>query len=193
MYLNMKKIVCFILIFTTLGITSFAQNTVLSKKEIRQMERIKRKEEAEKAKLKSIRLTDHLIEDQRYVLLADELSNQYGARAYVNHMINFIVVDSTHAVIQTGNDFSLGANGVGGFTIKGKISKYQMTKNEKKGTYQISFWVNSSTGTYDVNLHFFNTGSGRATVSSATLPGRITFYGDIEAVGKRKIFKGNSL
>ena len=120
----MKNVILLLLFISFISIESFSQSSNLTKSELRQMERIKRKEIAEKQAVVDAEITKKIIEKKRYVLLADELSNRYGERSYVDRAINFILVDTTEAVIQVGDYYSLGANGLGGITIKGDIQRF---------------------------------------------------------------------
>lgn len=189
----MKKLILILLLFPLISLSAQAQGSNLSKKEIRQMAKLKQKEAEEKQRQTDIKITSHLIKNQRYILMADEISNRYGNRLYVNRMLNFVLVDSINAIIQVGDNHSIGSNGVGGFTIDGRITKYEVKKNEKKKSYYISFWVQSPGGSFDVSLNISESGYTSASVSSATMGGRLSYYGKLEPIQKRKIYKGNSL
>jgi len=73
--------------------------------------------------------TEKLIDSAAFVLTADFLSNQYGYRRIVEPLLNYIEVDSSQAIIQTGNSFGIGYNGVGGLTISGKINTWNVNKD----------------------------------------------------------------
>ena len=75
------------------------------------------------------RATEKLIDSAAFVLTADFLSNQYGYRRIVEPLLNYIEVDSSQAIIQTGNSSGIGYNGVGGLTISGKINTWNVNKD----------------------------------------------------------------
>jgi hypothetical protein len=176
-----------------LVIQASAQDNNLTKKEVRQMERIKKKEAAEKQALVDKQITSEIIKNQRYLLLVDQISNQYGDRLNVNSTINFILVDSSRAVLQTGNDWNMyGANGVGGVTVEGRVSSYELKKSDKKENYTITFNISSAIGSYSVNLRVGSSGYSTARVSSITRGGYINFHGRLLPPSNKKIFKGSS-
>ncbi len=77
-------------------------------KEQRAFEKQRQKEAREKEREKNIEMTSQMVSLQRFVLEADYLSNKYGVRIPVSRNINFIMVDSSDATLQTGSAFSVG-------------------------------------------------------------------------------------
>ena len=180
----MKRLVVFLGLIISASIL-FAQgndeNPVLTRKE-------KRNAEIEK----NFQLIKSMLDNKDFVLESDFLQDRYGNRILVNSTINFVAVDSTDAIIQIGSNFRLGANGVGGVTAKGKITKWDLTENKKSKSFCLSMNVMTTIGIYDL---FFNIGcSGKSTATLTGLSaGRLTFDGNLVPWEKSSVFVGQHL
>jgi len=179
----MKKIII-ILILAILSNMVFAQEAEKSSGASRKEKRIAETE-------KRYELNKQMLENRDFVLQADNLQDQYGRRVYVNSMINYIGVDSTSAVIQTGSDWGLGQNGTGGITAKGTISVWKLTENKEHNTFSLFFTVTTSVGVYDLRFII-----GSSEYSSATLTslksGRLIFEGKLVPYSESSVFEGQS-
>ncbi len=179
----MKRIIFMLVLAMSAG-ALFAQSVPgfpMTKKE-------KRKAEQEK----QYQLNKEMLENRDFVLEADYLQNKYGHRFLVNSNINFVAVDSTTAIIQIGSDYRVGANGVGGVTAKGKITRWVLKENTKQKTFYLSINVMTPIGIYD--LHFSIDSSGRATAMLSGLsPGELTFEGNMVPYSESAVYEGMSL
>jgi len=180
----MKKLVLFLSFVISANI-AFAQindeNTSLSRKE-------KRKAKQEK----EYQLIKDMLENRYFVLEANFLQDKHGSRFPVNNGLNFVSVDSTEAIIQIGSNYRLGANGVGGVTAKGKITRWEMTENLKKNFFSLRLNVITTIGIYD--LYFSISPSGQATAQLTGLSsGSLTFDGNIVPWENTSIYEGQSL
>jgi hypothetical protein len=124
-------------------------------------------------------------------LEAYTLENQYGNRANVSSVLNFIRVDSIKVVLQTGSNSIFGSNGVGGVTAEGTIGQYSIEKDLKSLSYKVRFNVNSNIGMYDVFMTVGPDTYARATVTGLG-PGRLTYSGRLEALYNSAVFKGQN-
>src|SRR5664279_1523350 len=104
----------------------------------------------------NFQVLDSMITNKSFVLEANFLENGYGGRRPVMSNINFIMVDSLKAVLQTGNDNRMGYNGVGGITAEGSISNMKVTKNEKSLSFFLRFTVSTQIGFYDVAMNIYS-------------------------------------
>ena len=120
------------------------------------------------------------------------LFDRYGQNYSVSSNINFLAIDSLMAVIQIGNSMYIGSNGLGGVTIDGRVTDYEWEKNEKRGTYLVSYSIRSSIGTYDVDVNIHSSGSADATVRG-TFGGSIRYSGDLVYPSQSRIFKGSTM
>jgi hypothetical protein len=157
----------------------------------KEMTRMERKE-LKKAQMEaSFNALDSLLSSRRFVLVADFLQNKYGDRIPVSQTINFIRVNGTTGVIQTGSPWVIGYNGLGGVTAEGTLMVYKMTKNFKSRSYTVRFTISSQIGHYDVLLTVNAANYASATITGTT-PGRLTWEGHLEGLGYSKVFKGQN-
>jgi hypothetical protein len=148
--------------------------------------------EAKRAELvANFQFLDTLIEDRSFVLVADFLQNKYGDRIHVGPFLNFIRVDSTKAVLQTGSETGLGYNGVGGVTAEGRADHWKIVKNLKSLSYFIQFNIATNIGVYNVSITLNADNYARATITGIT-PGILSYEGHIEPVGSSHVFKGQN-
>src|SRR5512145_865827 len=106
----------FLLSLVVLSAYSQEENSVDDKttKKLTKQQRIEQRRIEEEAMAK---LVDRMVEQRRFVLEANYLSNQTGSRIIVNNRINFIVIDSAKITIQLASTTGIGGqNGMGGVT-----------------------------------------------------------------------------
>ena len=117
------------------------------------------------------------IESKAFTLEADRVVFKYGQTAYVTSNTNFIS----------------GLNGLGGVTVEGSFSKYDLHK-DKKGNVTLSINVMGTGISARVDITLY-AGSNEATVN--ILPNfssnRLTLNGVIVPLHKSQVFKGRSL
>jgi len=178
----MKKIIAILLVvFSASSLFAQQETSTLTKKEQREIE-IEQQYE----------LTKLMLENKQFVLEADFLQGRFGSRVFVNSTINFIAVDSTEATLQIGSNWRVGPNGVGGVTAQGRITKWELTENEKKNTFHIAMNVMTSIGIYDVR--FLIGADGRTSARLTGLrPGQLTFDGDLVPLEESTVFEGQSI
>lgn len=163
----------------------------LSKKEQRQLNKeLKREQKAKEAAAKAV-VTKFLVEGQRFVLEADRLRDRRGNTVNVPATLNFIAVDSLNGVLQIGSNSYVGLNGVGGITVEGSVSNYSYKLNERSGSYTITYYLRTPSGTYDVQMVVFGEGRADATISS-TWPGKLNYSGFLVAPGASRVWKGST-
>lgn len=182
-YLLMAWIACVCMA----GTPSFSQE--LTKKQQRQLYRDMKNEQEEDENSAISGMVDLMVDQGRFVLEAYQLRDRMGNMANVSSLINFLSLDSIRGVIQIGSSRYVGANGVGGITVEGPINDYKVKKNEKNGTYHISYTIRTSTGTYDVRMAVSEKGRADANISS-TWPGQLNFIGYLVPPGSSKVYKG---
>ena len=184
----MKKI--FILgMALILAIPALSQE--LSKKEQKQLQKqLKKEQKAEEAAMKAA-VVQLMVEQQRFVLEADRLRDKRGNTVNVSSMINFIALDSIHGVIQVGSNSYVGLNGVGGITVEGPMNNYKYSRSEKSGTYQVSYNLQTTAGTYDVQMTVYPEGRADALISSSW-PGKLNYMGYLVPPAVSKVYKGTS-
>jgi hypothetical protein len=150
----------------------------------------RKKERQEKQKIQ-FELTKQILENKAFVLEAHTLNNRYGSSVPVSSMVNFIEVDSSRAVIQTGSPHRIGYNGLGGLTAEGRITDYELVVNEEKNTFRVNLSVSTTIGMYDVQMYIGSSGDASATLYG--MRGRsITYRGDIVPTVNSIVYEGIS-
>lgn len=132
---------------------------------------------------------DTLLRMRNFVIEADYLENQYGEKVPVSPTINFIMVNGGEGVIQTGSNFRIGYNGVGGITAEGNIGKIEIEKNQKNLSYSVKFNILTNIGAYDIFLNVFSDFQARASISGST-SGKLIYTGRLEPLTRSKVYKG---
>lgn len=169
------------------GIVSIvpAQDGSDNKKKSRQE---RKKERQEKIAI-NFEITKDILENKAYILEAHTLNDRYGQSVPVSSTINFVEVDSTEAVIQTGNPYFVGYNGLGGVTAKGRITNYELIVNEKKKNFRVNLSVSTTIGMYDVQMYIDALGDASATLYG--MRGKsITYHGDLVPDLNSKVYEG---
>ncbi len=132
---------------------------------------------------------DTLVERRTFVIEADYLRNQYGDQVPVTSVLNFIMLDSNRAVIQTGSNHRVGYNGVGGVTAQGRIQNYKVIKDPKNLSYNVSFSVMTNIGIYDIFITIHSDTNASATISGLSR-GQLTWDGRFQNLYNSDVYKG---
>jgi len=136
---------------------------------------------------------DSLVSRRNFLLTADYLGDNSGNRVVVDSKVNFLAIDSSNIVIQTGNIASRGSNGLGGITTDGNITRFEVSRTGKnKNGYAISLMTMTPIGVYDIFINISSDGNATATITGTTM-GKLIYYGDIAPVKGTRIFKGMSI
>jgi hypothetical protein len=158
-----------------------SQETKLSRQE---------RKEVRKAQLAAnFNVLDSLLNSKSFVLEADFLQDSYGNRIPVVSNLNFIKVDGSNGILQTGTNSGLGYNGVGGVTAEGTTGSWEINKDIKKLYYSVQFSIITNIGQYDIFMNVMADDHARATISGLG-PGKLTWEGHLETVNNSRIFKG---
>lgn len=187
---EMKRVI--IILFAAL-ITLPALGQDLSKKDQKKLlKELKKEQKAEEASQKA-EVVEAMVRYQRFVLEANILRDKRGNSINVSSNINFVAADSLTGVIQVGSNNYVGRNGVGGETVEGSISDYKYTRHEKSGSYQVSYYLRTPVGSYDVRLTAYSNGRADAEVSATTWGNRLYYSGYLVPPSASRVFKGTSL
>jgi hypothetical protein len=178
---NVRVSLFLVIVFVAISINGYSQDGKLSRQE---------KKEAKKAQLvANYYALDTLLNMKSFVLEADFLQDRYGSRINVPSNLNFIKVNNTHGILQTGTNFGTGYNGVGGVTAEGRIGSWEITKNPKKLYYTIHFDMLTNIGNYDIFMTVNSANQAEATITGLG-PGKLTWEGHLEMNFNSKVFKG---
>jgi hypothetical protein len=164
-----------------ISVSGFSQDSKLTRQEKKAL----RKAENEV----NFHILDSLLNSRRFILVADFLQNKYGDRISVVQALNFVRVDVTGGVLQTGSNSGYGSNSVGGATAEGSLSSYSIDRNTKSMSFNVRFVLNTQIGHYDVFMTVTSGNYATATISGS-LPGKLTWEGHLETLENTRVFKG---
>lgn len=188
--MNKKYII--LTIACTVGVTVLCQQGhIIDKKEIRKLEKERRRDEKINAEARLGKIVAFLLDNQRFILEAQSVGDKSGRREPVSSNLNFVAVDSNEVLLQLGNHYGIGINGVGGFTVEGQVSNYLVRKHEsKRGTsYFVILYVLSSYGPFDISMNVSSLGNADATVRGNG-SGQLRFYGNLVPLENSTVYKG---
>lgn len=132
-----------------------------------------------------------VIDEQTFLLKGDRLTIKNYNFPYVNSSTNFIMIDGNKGIVQVSPAFSGGPNGVGGFTVDGTVSKYEVN-HKKSGQVRISFHLSAPIGSCDVQITVYkHSAQCFASINSTFRSGRATLYGSI-IPNDDSVYKGRS-
>lgn len=180
MKMNMVSLF-WILGFFWISLNSNSQDVKLSRQE--------RKEVRKAQMAANFYILDSLLNAKSFVLEADYLQNKYGDRVPVVSSLNFIKVDESNGVLQTGSNSGMGYNNVGGVTAEGTIGAWKIYKDFKKLSYTLQFSLLTNIGHYDISMTVTSDNHASATITGLW-PGSLTWEGHLKTVNNSRVFKG---
>ncbi|MCU0410037.1 MAG: DUF4251 domain-containing protein [Bacteroidales bacterium] len=182
------KIMAIVAIALLIPLAGMAQYDEPLTKEEKKALKKKEKEQFEKMLIAN---TSESIKARYFVLKADQIRGRGGDLINVNSSINFVAVEGEEAYVQMGSESGLGYNGVGGITVKGKITSFKVKQEGKHGTYNIVMNTLSSSGNLTIMMNVNVTGENASAVVSSTWGGRVEFNGNLVPLQGSKIHKGS--
>jgi len=178
-------------IVTLLGVFGFFMISLVSNSQEAKLSRQERKEVRKTQMTANFYILDSLLKSKSFVLEADYLQNRYGDRIPVVSDLNFIRVNVSDGVLQTGSNFGMGYNGVGGVTAEGTIGSWKISKDSKKLIYTLQFSLLTQIGHYDIFMTVNADNHASATITGLG-PGRLTWDGRLRTLNNARVFKGQN-
>ena len=134
------------------------------------------------------------LQNQDFVLEADNVTFRNGATVFVNSSTNFISVKGNRAVVQISpSNMASGPNGVGGVTVDGTISGQQI-KQGKNGQITFSMNVMGIGINAQVEIYMFpGSNEASATVYPNFNSNTVWLQGNIVPYDNSKVIEGSSL
>ena len=134
------------------------------------------------------------LQNQDFVLEADNVTFRSGSTVFVNSSTNFISVKGNRAVVQISpSNFASGPNGVGGVTVDGVISGQQITKG-KDGRITFSMNVMGIGINAQVEIYMVpGSNQASATVYPNFNSNTVWLSGKIVPYENSNVFEGMSL
>lgn len=137
---------------------------------------------------------ERAIYEKSFTMEADQVIFKRGETAFVASNTNFVSIDGDRAVVQTAFNIPVsGLNGLGGVTVEGSFSNYDLRK-DKKGNLFLSLNVMGTGISARVDITLYN-GSNQAIVNIVPNfhSNNITLKGIILPLDKSRVFKGSPL
>ena len=161
----------------------------LSKKQIRQIKRDKRRKAREMANEQAFIAAKDAIHDRNWVLMANTLYGPRGTAIPVSDNTNFIQFKGNTVYVQLAFNGIAGPNGLGGITVQGSPSQITTT-TDKHGNITYSFYVNGIALTAQVVVNL-SAGSNyaNATVYPMMNSNNLTFSGVLVPTSQSGIFR----
>ena len=104
------------------------------------------------------------ISKKDFTLEADKVVFKYGQTAFVNTNTNFVSVKGDKSVVQVALNIPVsGPNGLGGITLDGNVSNYEVQK-DKKGNIHVSMNVMGTGISAMIDIDLYK-GSNKASVT----------------------------
>lgn len=182
----------FVILGVTVSFASFADGTELTKqekKELRKEKKALRKAEREKLNNALHEQAYQALKDLDFVLEAHTLQSKRGRTINVSDNLNFISVDKEEAVLQLAFKGYGGPNGLGGITLKGKISQKEY-RTDKHGNKYLKFNVMGAVLNAEVRISLNASGNyADAHVDAATTSGKIQFRGILVPSDNSRTYK----
>ena len=191
----MKKSITFValLLVATLGSVSMAQDaeTTKTRKELRDEKRAQYK--AEEKLMNELDYHNALIalQNQQFVVEADQLNLRNGATVFVNSGTNFLMVNKDRGTVHVAFNTALsGPNGIGGVTVDGNISGMK-AETDKDGNIHCSFGIQGVGISAEVFVTlYYGSNEANVTVSPNFNSNTLSMSGEMVSIDDSTIFKG---
>lgn len=189
----MKNIHIFItalLLFAFIG-TASAQSRE-ERREARKQERVEKKRLQAEAIEQGKEVALNLAQNRTLVLEADALYDRYMNR-YNMVSNSFIMFDGDRVVIQTAAPGYIGYNGLGGITLNGRLTGYEVSEGKGDKPVRISAQVSTTAlGHGTLNMTISGDGNARATFRD-NWGNRVTFSGQVNSLDDSVIYEGQTI
>ena len=129
-----------------------------------------------------------------FVLMVDNVTFNNGNTIYVNSTTNFISVKGNRAVVQISpSNYSPGPNGLGGVTVDGQISSYQIT-TDKRGNINLSYNVSGIGLNAQIEVYLvLGSSDVQATIYPNFNSNTLWISGEVVPYENASIMEGSSL
>ncbi len=184
----MKKIAAAVIVLL-LTIAATAQEHVSLSKEEKKALKLEQKKQKEAAMAMT---TAEALRSGTFVLKADRIRGRGGLLVNVDPTINFVAVEGKDAYVQVSPTYGYGLNGLGGVTLKGKVTSLDISQRKKHGSYNIIMNTMGTTGNLTIMINVNKTGEMASATVSTNWGSRIEMDGYLvpwTGTGTR-IFKG---
>jgi hypothetical protein len=190
----MKKYIMFFIISLMVFQVQAQEEANVDNKTAKKLSKKQRLEQKRVDEEATAKLVDWMVEQRRFVLEADYLSNKIGERINVNNTLNFLLIDSSKITIQLASNSGIGGpNGMGGITTDGMITSYEVKKIGKaRNNYSLRVLTITGVGSYDIFFNISPNGLADATIGGSW-SGKLNYHGRLVPINKSRVFKGPAI
>ncbi len=182
----MKRITATVIILL-ITLAAMAQGQVPLTKEEKKI--LKREQKKQAERMMSVN-TSQALHSSQFILKADRVRGRGGSMFNVNPRINFVSVQGDEVYVQLGSDTGIGYNGVGGVTLKGKVTGYTIEQDKKNGNYYIQMNTLGTGGALTISMHVNVTGDMANAVVQTNWGSRVDFIGKVVPSGRLQVYRG---
>ena len=176
---------CISFLFITISVSIAQENKKLSRKD--------RKELKKQQQIEQKKAILDLLYSETWVIEAHTVFDRYNQSYQLNPTINFVGIKGEEGALQLGFDGLIGWNGVGGLTIDGKITKYEIKEGKENSSPTVNLrFQGRGVGSAIINITVNSSGQATARVNG-DFGDRITFSGMIKSIEESSVYKGQSL
>ena len=156
-----------------------------------QQETRKERKEREKREQEALfEVSKALANDSTFLIQGERVVLRGGETEYVQGTTNFVKISKETGVLQVAPIFSSdpGANGLGGITVKGRVTRYEVKEKGKNLYMKVNLQGTYVNAEMTINIY----GSNNATVNVAgQFSGQaFTMYGKLIPLGQEFIYEG---
>lgn len=190
----MKKIVSFVVLALLVALGHIhAQDQQDQKRLLRELRREERRAQEERQDSLQFSQAFQAINNKAFTLEANQVVFKYWQTAFVSSNTNFVSVNDDQAVVQIAfNIPAAGPNGLGGITVQGSVSGYQVT-TDKSGNVYVAMNVIGAAISAAVNITLYS-GSNQAsvTVNPNFNSNQLTLNGQLVPSSQSTVFQGST-
>jgi hypothetical protein len=106
------------------------------------------------------------IESRKFIIKLEQLYT-YGGIVDLKPRANYILIDGNNAIISAayfGRQYDV--RPIAAINVRGKTTRYEVTRKISKGRYDISLKVDNGSNTFNVNLNIDKNGYASASVDN---------------------------
>ncbi len=189
-FIMMRYLILSFLFMFIINVSVTAQDSGKSKAEIKKEKKAAKKALRDSTRMAEISRVNALIAGKKWTLETDILYGKRGQVFNVNSTFNFISIQDEGGIIQLSLSSLAGWNGVGGVTVEGRVTKYDIINPKKEGDpVSLRATIMSSISSADVYLKVMTGGRAEITISG-NWGERITFSGKLVHSSESRVYKG---
>jgi len=169
----MKKIAASVIVLLfTIAVTGQGQVS-LSKEEKKALKLEQKKQKETELSM----TTAEALKSGTFVLKADRIRGRGGYLMNVDPTINFVAVEGKDAYVQVSPSSGYGMNGLGGVTLRGKITSIDIEQGKKHGSYNIVVNTIGHAGNITILMNVNQTGEMASATVNTNWGNRIELNG----------------